>query len=119
MNLRILKKHLLSKPLSIEDYPFGPEPMVVKMMGKMFALVSIDVNPLKITLKCDPNDAQIQRAMYSSIKPGYHMNKEHWNTITLDESIPDEIIIQMIDESFHLVIKGLKKKDRDSILGMD
>lgn len=116
MKQKDLKKHLLSKPLATKEYPFGPEPMVVKVMSKMFALVSVDENPLRITLKCDPEDAQIQRAMYDSIRPGYHMNKEHWNTITYDDSIPDDVLTQMIDESYKLVVKGLKKQDREKIM---
>lgn len=79
----------------------------------MFALVSIDEKPLRITLKCEPNDAQIQRSLYASVKPGYHMNKEHWNTITIDGSIPDRILLQLMDESYDLVIKGLSRKDQE------
>jgi predicted DNA-binding protein (MmcQ/YjbR family) len=115
MELIELKQYLLSKPFSQETYPFGDEPMVIKVMNKMYALVSISKELLSISLKADPQDAQVQRSMYDSIKPGYHLNKEHWNTVTIDDTIPKEIIIQMIDESFDLVVKGLKKSDKEKV----
>ena len=82
----------------------------------MFALFSEDETPFRINLKCDPEVAQILRGMHKSIVPGYHMNKEHWNTVNLDKSLPDELIYKMIDDSYNLVVKGLKKVDRDKIL---
>jgi len=86
MKLELLKKYLFTKQFSREDYPFGPEPMVAKVFNKMFALVSFGELPLKISLKCAPNDAQILRTMHKSIKPGYHLNKcyvPHNNSLCL------------------------------------
>ncbi len=116
MDFQQIRIYLLSKPGCAETYPFGPDPMVAKVGGKMFALVPRDSDPCKITLKCDPADAQIQRSLYDAIQPGYHMNKEHWNTITLDKTLPDELFYQLVDDSYHLVFSKLPKKSRDSLL---
>ncbi|MCH7613490.1 MAG: MmcQ/YjbR family DNA-binding protein [Candidatus Marinimicrobia bacterium] len=113
MDFQQLKSYLLSKPGCTETYPFGPDPMVAKVGDKIFALVSIDSDPCCITIKCDPADAQIQRSMYDSIQPGYHMNKEHWNTITMDQTIPNNLFYQLVDDSYHLVLSKLSKKMRN------
>ena len=76
----------------------------------MFAIVGLEADPLKISLKADPEDAIIQRNMYEAVQPGYHLNKEHWNTVTLDDSIPDKLLKQMIDESYQLIFKKLSRK---------
>ena len=89
--------------------------MVYKVMGKMFALVFLGESTLRINLKCDPDLAMHFRAMYKAANPGYHMNKKHWNTITLDSSIPADEILAMIDDSYNLVVKGLKKADREKL----
>ena len=115
MKFEALRKYLLKKRGAIEDTPFGPESLVFKVMGKMFALVAWDKKPLRVTLKCDPDLAQILRAQYQAVQPGYYMNKKHWNTITLDESISDQQILEMIDDSYELVVKGLKKADRKEL----
>jgi predicted DNA-binding protein (MmcQ/YjbR family) len=115
MNFEPLRKNILTKKGTIEDTPFGAESLVFKVMGKMFALVAWDEIPLRVTLKCDPDLAQILRAQYQAVQPGYYMNKKHWNTITLDESISDEQILEMIDSSYELVVKGLKKADRQEL----
>ena len=112
MNLENLKSYLKSKPGSIEDYPFGFDTLVYKVGGKMFALFGEEDNPIRMNLKCDPNEAIILRDMFDSVIPGYHMNKEHWNTVILNGTIPDEEIRKMIDESYRLVVKSLKKADR-------
>jgi predicted DNA-binding protein (MmcQ/YjbR family) len=82
---------------------------------QIFALISEDEIPLRINLKCDPEEAQILRGMHKSIIPGYHMNKEHWNTLILDGNLPDELIYRLIDDSYNLVIKGLTKTDRKKL----
>ena len=76
----------------------------------MFAIVGLEADPLKISLKADPEDAIIQRNMYEAVQPGYHLNKERWNTVMLDESIPDKLLKQMIDESYQLIFKKLSRK---------
>lgn len=121
MNGNKAKKYLLSKPGALEDYPFGPDVMVPKIKGKMFATLAMrndtDSNPAyrscaRINLKCNPDEVMALRDIFEAVQPGYHMNKTHWNTVILDGSIPVSEIQRMIDRSFGLVVKGLKKADR-------
>lgn len=116
MNLQELKNYCLSKKGAHEDFPFDNETLVFKVGGKMFALTNINEKELKVNLKCDPMMAQDLRREYTAIKPGYHMNKTHWNTVEIDGSIEDKIIKMLIDISYDLVFKGLKKKEREDIL---
>ena len=116
MTLNKLKPILLNYLGSIEEYPWGPSPMVIKVGGKIFAIVGLESNPVTISLKCDPEDAIIQRCLYLVIQPGYHLNKEHWNTVTLDKSIPDEVVFQLIEESYNLVSKKLTKKTKEKLI---
>ncbi len=109
MDFETLRKYLLDKPGATEEFPFGPSAMVFKVRRKMFALIAVQETPLRINLKCDPELARHLRAAYDAVQPGYHMNKNHWNTITLDGSLPDEEILTMIDDSYDLVVKGLGK----------
>ena len=115
MEFESLRAYLLNKKGAFEDFPFGPEVMVFKVRGKMFALVALAESPLRINLKCDPELAIHLREFYKAIQPGYHMNKNHWNTVTLDNSIPYEEILTMIDDSYDLVVKGLKKFDKEKL----
>ncbi len=115
MNFDSLRKYLLSKKKAMEDRPFGPDVLVYKVMGKMFALVPIDSRPASVNLKCDPHLAMHLRSMYEAVKPGYHMNKTHWNTVILDDSIPEDELHEMIDDSYNLVVKKLKKSDREKL----
>ena len=110
-----LEAILLAKPGARRDFPFGEEVAVFKVMGKMFALVAWRDDPLRISLKSDPMDAIQLRTMFPAVQPGYHLNKDHWNTVTLDGSIPNEIVADMIDDSYDLVVKKLRKADRDAL----
>ena len=105
MNFETLLEYLHVKPGATEEFPFGPSAMVFKVRGKMFALIAVQDTPLRINLKCDPELALHLRAAYRAVQPGYHMNKKHWNTITLDGSLPNEEILTMIDDSYDLVAK--------------
>ena len=96
--------------------PFGPDALVFKVKGKMFALVGWQRSPLRLSLKCDPDDALALRDMYPAVQPGYYLNKKHWNTITLDGTIPDAELLTMIDNSYRLVVTSLKKAERDALL---
>ncbi|MCB2202941.1 MmcQ/YjbR family DNA-binding protein [bacterium] len=109
MDYDSLCTYLESKPGARRDMPFGPEALVLKVLDKMFALVAWQAEPLTISLKADPVDAIILRKQYSAIKPGYHMNKKHWNTVTLDGTVPDEEVRRMIDESYTLVVQGMTR----------
>ena len=115
MQLESLRKILLSKKRTTEETPFGPKALVYKVMGKMFALIAWEKDPLDISLKCDPDFALVLRDHYPAIKAGYHMNKKHWNTLTLDGSIPEKQVLDMIDDSYDLVVKKLKKADREKL----
>lgn len=115
MKLEPIRNYLLKKNGVVEETPFGPDTLVFKVMNKMFALIAWEETPLRITLKCDPDLAVSLRAQYQAVQPGYYMNKEHWNTITLDGTIPDEEIWGMIDISYDLVVKGLKKTERQKL----
>ena len=116
MVINTLTEYLLSKRGTTFGYPFDESTLVLKVANKMYALIAEDATPLRINLKCDPEEAQILRGMHKSIIPGYHMNKEHWNTVILDGSLPDELIYKMIDDSYDLIVKGLKKSDQEKLL---
>ncbi|WP_020675894.1 MmcQ/YjbR family DNA-binding protein [Geopsychrobacter electrodiphilus] len=107
-----LRSYLNRKPGAVEEFPFDTVTLVVKVGGKMFALVGTDEIPLRLNLKCDPIKAEILREIYPTILPGYHMNKRHWNTVILDGSIPATEIRSMIDDSYALVVRGLPRAKR-------
>ncbi|MEX2161591.1 MAG: MmcQ/YjbR family DNA-binding protein [Anaerolineales bacterium] len=109
MTKRNLMDYLLGKPGAEAGYPFGPGTLVFKAGGKMFALLGEDLRPWTINLKCDPDEALALRAAYPAIAPGYHMDKRHWNTLTLDGSLPDRLQRELIDQSYDLVVKSLPK----------
>lgn len=94
-----------------EEFPFGENVLVFKVYGKIFLLTQIDQFPLAINLKCDPEHAIELREQYESIQPGFHMNKKHWNTVTVDDTIPSKEVLTMIDHSYEQVVKGLRAID--------
>lgn len=115
MNHDEARRYLLSLPDAWEDFPFGPEVRVMKVRKKMFATLS-DVDGVgRMNLKCDPDEAIMLRDLFASVHPGYHMNKRHWNTVVLDDSIPRGEIERMIDNSFDLVLAGLPAGERKAI----
>ncbi len=118
MNLSELKTYLHQKAGTTEETPFGPEALVYKVMGKMFALVGHMSDPLTINLKCDPDDSLALRDQYESINPGYHMNKKHWNTITLNGEVPEPEIYDLIDHSYRLVVNGLRKAQKEELAAL-
>jgi predicted DNA-binding protein (MmcQ/YjbR family) len=105
-----------AKPGSVEDYPFGDEVAVFKVAGRMFALVSLGPAPGTVSLKCDPDLADELRARYSAIAPGYHLNKRHWNSVTLDGAVPDEELLEQIDHSYELVVAGLTRAEKNKLI---
>ena len=112
MNGEQARSYFLSRPEAYEDFPFGIEPPVFKIKGKMFGFLRYKNDIGHINLKCDPEEAIILRDIFKAVIPGYHMNKEHWNTVILNNSIAGEEIERMIDVSYGLVVRNLKKSDR-------
>lgn len=115
MDYDALCAYIESKPGVWRDMPFGPDALVFKVLDKMFALVAWQKDPLTISLKADPVDALILRKQYEAIAPGYHMNKKHWNTVTMDGSVPDGEIQLMIDESYALVVAGMTRAKQNQL----
>jgi len=108
MNIEIFRDYCIAKPGVTEGFPFDETTLVFKVMGKMFALTDLD-GELSINLKCDPEKTISLREEYPAIKPGYHMNKKHWNTIEIDDSIPDSLVFKLTDHSYELVVNSLTK----------
>jgi len=98
-----------------EGTPFGDDVLVFKVMGKIFALVSLTGLPVRVNLKCDPERAVELRARWASVIPGYHMNKKHWNTVVLDGELDAADVVAMIDHSYALVAGSLKKSEREAL----
>jgi predicted DNA-binding protein (MmcQ/YjbR family) len=109
MDLAQFREYCLSKSRATESTPFGPDVLVFKIRGKMFALAALDEVPITANLKCDPDLALELRDRYEQVTPGYHMNKRHWNTVEIEGGIPDTELRKMIDHSHDLVAKGLPR----------
>jgi predicted DNA-binding protein (MmcQ/YjbR family) len=99
-------------PGAVEDYPFGEGVAVFKVHNRMFALVPLEGSPASVNLKCDPDLSLELRAQHPSVRPGYHQNKRHWNTVELDGSIEDGELRWMIDHSYELVVTNLPRAVR-------
>jgi predicted DNA-binding protein (MmcQ/YjbR family) len=109
MDLAQFREYCLSKSHATESMPFGPDVLVFKIGGKMFALAALDEVPTTVNLKCDPELALELRDRYEQVTPGYHMNKRHWNTVEIEKGIPDAELRKMIDHSYDLVASSLPK----------
>jgi predicted DNA-binding protein (MmcQ/YjbR family) len=114
MDVEKLREYCLSKTEVTESFPFDEETLVFKVSGKIFALVNL-TGDLSINLKCNPELAIELRERYSSVLPGYHMNKNHWNTVIIDDLVPDKLLKEWIDHSYWLVVSQLPKKLRVKI----
>ena len=112
MNLETFREYCLAKPGAMETTPFGPDNLVFKVAGKMFALAALDEVPARANLKCDPDRALELRDRYEEVQPGYHMSKKHWNTVDLEGGIPERELKEMIDHSYELVVNSLPKAKR-------
>jgi predicted DNA-binding protein (MmcQ/YjbR family) len=111
MNIEQIREYCLKKKGVTEEFPFDEETLVFKVVGKIFLLASLESILSQINLKCDPEKAMELREEFESVRPGYHMNKKHWNTIILDGTVPAKKILEWIDDSYNLVVSGLKKSD--------
>ncbi|RSS79006.1 MmcQ/YjbR family DNA-binding protein [Streptomyces sp. WAC06614] len=106
-----LRAFCLSFNAAVEEFPFNPETSVFKVLGKMFALSALDATPLSVNLKCDPEEALRLRAEHPAIVPGWHMNKRHWNTVTV-AGLPDRMVRELVEDSYDLVVAGLPRAER-------
>ena len=111
----VLLQYCLSFPGSQETFPFGPETSVFKVAGKMFALSQLGRSPLRVSLKCEPELAEQLRQAHPAVLPGYHLNKRHWNTVILDGSLPEQMIKDMIEDSYDLVVSKLPASRRRAL----
>lgn len=102
-----LRDHCLSFPGAQETFPFGANTSVFKVGGKMFALSQLGADELRISLKCEPGLAEQLREAHAEVIPGYHLNKRHWNTVIIDGSLPEQMIKDMIEDSYDLVVSNL------------
>ena len=117
MNFQDCREHCLMQLQSSEDFPFGPDIYVYKVAGKIFAILSETAGVARVNLKCDPAEAIMLRDIFPAITPGYHMNKQHWNTLLLDGSVPENEIKRQIEHSYQLVVKSLPKARRPQLTG--
>ena len=116
MNIEELRDYCLSKKGVEETLPFGPETLVFKVMGKVFLLTGLDSSPVEFNVKCDPEKVIELRDQYSCVQPGYHMNKKHWNTITVDGSVNNKKLHEWISDSYNLVVSALPKVQQQILI---
>ena len=114
MNIELFRDECLKKKSAEETFPFGEDTLVYKVMGKVFALTSFS-EPDRCNLKCDPEKAIELRSTYQSVKPGFHMNKQHWNTIHYNQDMNDREILELIEHSYQLIVNSLPKKLRSQL----
>lgn len=114
MNVEEIREYCLLKKGTTESFPFDETTLVIKVMDKMFILISLDTD-LSINVKCDPEKAIALREEHTAVLPGYHMNKKHWNTVMVNGTVPRQNIEQWIDDSYDLVVKSLTKKKQQAL----
>lgn len=114
MNIETFREFCLDKPGTSEGFPFDSKTLVFKVAGKMFALTKIDLFE-SVNLKCDPEYAIELRETFQGIQPGYHMSKKHWNTVSITSDVPDKLLLELVDQSYDLVVKSLTKRVRDGL----
>ena len=112
MDATDLRQWCLAQTGAVEDFPFGPEHSVFKVGGKIFAISALERTPLEVSVKCEPELAVDLRESYDAIHAGYHLNKRHWNTITLDGSLSDQLVRDLVEDSYDLVASALPRRVR-------
>jgi len=115
VNSAELREACLAFAGSGEEFPFDDSNSVFKVAGKIFAISRLAATPLRVSLKCDPELAVQLRVTHAAITPGYHLNKRHWNTVVLDGSVPDDLVRQLIEDSYDLVVAGLSKRQQEKL----
>lgn len=116
MNIELIRAHCIAKSGVTESFPFDTVTLVFKVGAKVFALLDTESRPTTINLKCDPERAVELRERFEAVQPGYHMNKTHWNTVTIDGSVRWQEVQEWIDHSYELVKKGLSKAVREGLI---
>ena len=116
MNIEYVRSFCLAKPGVEETFPFDEVTLVFKVLSKAFLLTGLDQEDFRINLKCDPERAIELREEYEDIIPGWHMNKKHWNTVYCERSLDDQLILDLIDHSYDLVVSNLSRKVREQLL---
>ena len=120
MNIEEFRDYCITKKGVTESFPFDEQTLVFKVMGKMFALSGLEHQPAKANLKCDPERSIELREEYDGlITPGFHMSKLHWNTVELEMNLPHDLLIELIDHSYDLVVEGLTKKLKKQLFSSD
>lgn len=114
MNIELLRNYCIAKKGVTEEFPFDERTLVFKVMGKMFALADVEEFD-GVNVKCDPELAIELRERYAGVVPGYHMSKKHWNTLVMDGSLPEKMILKWVDDSYNLVVASLPKKLREEL----
>ncbi len=115
MTAASLRKWCLARSGVTEEFPFDATTSVFKVAGKIFAISGLRSRPLQVSVKCEPELAEQLRAGYPAIRPGYHLNKRHWNTITLDGSLPDAMVFDLLEDSYDLVVAALPRGTREAL----
>ncbi|MCH3880957.1 MULTISPECIES: MmcQ/YjbR family DNA-binding protein [Tenacibaculum] len=118
MHIEQLREYCIAKKGVTEHFPFDDVTLVFKVMNKIFLLTGLtswENNEEKMNVKCDPDWAEELRGAYESVNPGYHMNKKHWNTVTLNDDVSDTFAFELIDHSYNLIVKSLTKKLKEEL----
>jgi len=115
VNAGELRDACLGHAGAVEEFPFGPETSVFKVGGKIFALTALEHAPLSVSVKCEPELAEQLRNTYPAIRPGYHLNKRHWNTVALDGDLPDQLVHDLIEDSYDLIVSALPRRVREGL----
>lgn len=118
MDFEAIRDYCITKKGVTEELPFGPDTLVFKVMGKMFALLPLENSDLRISLKNTPDKNQELRAQHPGIQGAYHMSKVHWNMVLMNMGVPSKLLYELIDESYELVVSGLTKKLKGELEGM-
>jgi predicted DNA-binding protein (MmcQ/YjbR family) len=109
LDLEGIRSWALSKPRVSEEMPFGPDTLVFKVAQKVFLLINLDTQPLHLTFKGPPAQNELMRGQHPSLRPGYHSNKKHWNSLSLDGSVPGPEVWQWLEDSYGLVVAKLPR----------
>ena len=118
MNVEQFREYALSKKGTSEDFPFDEVTLCLRVMGKIFAITGLDSIPFSVNLKCDPEYAEELREKHPEIQPGWHMSKKHWNTVAFEGTLDGQTLRELVDHSYDMVVKTLKKGEREALAGL-